>query len=283
MSRAPAPSPRPTPKSFGQLSGAVLHWIGTHFWSSITSAIFSGVVGYITNAALMLLYYDGYVKTGSGPATGQGNLINGSLIWAMGTTVFFALWSYRRRVGGKRFWSELRGLPTTAQSLLAADGPQAYVHLLWGAAVALLTMQLVSPWLGGLMAIGVLGMLPSFVTRVLVGFAQNVWSWVAGKFAPTAKEPPGAITMVVGILGSAIALAAGAFLPGSFTSLVMSGVSIGAAYLLMRRNRPEGPAALLLLPAAAALLAALDVLMPGSVLAHDGGLPESGEIGRAHV
>ena len=180
MSRAPAPSARPTPKSFGQLSGAVLHWIGTHFWSSITSAIFSGVVGYITNAALMLLYYDGYVKTGSGPATGQGNLINGSLIWAMGTTVFFALWSYRRRVGGKRFWSELRGLPTTAQSLLAADGPQAYVHLLWGAAVALLTMQLVSPWLGGLMAIGVLGMLPSFVTRVLVGFAQNVWSWVAG-------------------------------------------------------------------------------------------------------
>ena len=65
-------------------------------------------------------------------------------------------------------------------------------------------------------------------------------------------------------------------LPGSFTSLVMSGVSIGAAYFLMRRNRPEGPAALLLLPAAAALLAALDVLMPGSVLAHDGGLPESG-------
>lgn len=276
MSRAPAPSARSTPKSFGQLVGAVLHWIGTHFWSSITSAIFAGVLGYVANVVLMLLYYDGYVKTGSGPATGQGNLINGSLIWAMGTTVFFALWGYRRRVGGKRFWSELRGLPTTAQSLLAADGPQAYVHLLWGAAVALLTMQLVSPWLGGLMAIGVLGMLPSFITRVLVGFAQNVWSWIAGKFAPAAKEPPGAISMVVGILGSAIALAAGAFLPGSFTSLVMSGASIGAAYLLMRRNRPGGTAALLLLPAAAALLAALDVLMPGSALAHDGGLPESG-------
>ena len=46
MSRKPVPAARPTPKSFGQLFGAVLHWIGSNFWRSITSAIFAGIVGY---------------------------------------------------------------------------------------------------------------------------------------------------------------------------------------------------------------------------------------------
>ena len=276
MSRKPVPAARPTPKSFGQLLGAVLHWIGSNFWRSITSAIFAGIVGYVANVLLMLLYYDGYVKTGSGPATGQGNLINGSLIWAFGSTTFFALWGYRRAVGGKRFWSELRGLPNVAQELLKADGPRAYVHLLWGAALALVTMQLVSPWLGGIMAIGVLGMLPSFLTRVLVGFGQSVWSWVASKFAPKSAEPPGAVSMVVGLIGSMIALAAGFFLPGGFMSLMMSVVFGAGAYMLSRRDRPPGgTAALLLVCAGSALLVVLDLFMPGLALAHDGGLPEN--------
>lgn len=276
MSLKPVPAARPTPKSFGQLLGAVLHWIGSNFWRSITSAIFAGIVGYVANVLLMLLYYDGYVKTGSGPATGQGNLINGSLIWAFGSTTFFALWGYRRAVGGKRFWSELRGLPNVAQELIKADGPRAYVHLLWGAALALVTMQLVSPWLGGIMAIGVLGMLPSFLTRVLVGFGQSVWSWVASKFAPKSAEPPGAVSMVVGLIGSMIALAAGFFLPGGFMSLMMSVVFGAGAYMLSRRDQPPGgTAALLLVCAGSALLVVLDLFMPGLALAHDGGLPEN--------
>lgn len=276
MSRKPTQAARSVPKSFGQLFGAVLHWIGSNFWRSITSAIFAGIVGYVANVLLMLLYYDGYVKTGSGPATGQGNLINGSLIWAFGSTTFFALWGYRRAVGGKRFWSELRGLPNVAQELLKADGPRAYVHLLWGAALALVTMQLVSPWLGGLMAIGVLGMLPSFLTRVLVGFGQSVWSWVASKFAPKSAEPPGAVSMVVGLIGSMIALAAGFFLPGGFMSLMMSVVFGAGAFMLSRRDRPPGgTAALLLVCVGSALLMVLDLFMPGLALAHDGGLPEN--------
>lgn len=276
MSRKPTQATRSAPKSFGQLFGAVLHWIGSNFWRSITSAIFAGIVGYVANVLLMLLYYDGYVKTGSGPATGQGNLINGSLIWAFGSTTFFALWGYRRAVGGKRFWSELRALPNVAQELLKADGPRAYVHLLWGAALALVTMQLVSPWLGGIMAIGVLGMLPSFLTRVLVGFGQSVWSWVASKFAPKSAEPPGAVSMVVGLIGSVIALAAGFFLPGGFMSLMMSVVFGAGAYMLSRRDQPPGgTAALLLVCAGSALLVVLDLFMPGLALAHDGGLPEN--------
>lgn len=276
MSRKPTQAARAAPKSFGQLFGAVLHWIGSNFWRSITSAIFAGIVGYVANVLLMLLYYDGYVKTGSGPATGQGNLVNGSLIWAFGSTTFFALWGYRRAVGGKRFWSELRGLPNVAQELIKADGPRAYVHLLWGAALALVTMQLVSPWLGGIMAIGVLGMLPSFLTRVLVGFGQSVWSWVASKFAPKSAEPPGAVSMVVGLIGSMIALAAGFFLPGGFMSLMMSVVFGAGAYMLSRRDRPPGgTAALLLVCAGSTLLMVLDLFMPGLALAHDGGLPEN--------
>lgn len=276
MTRAPVPARRPAPRSFGQVLGAVLHWVGSNFWRAVTSAILAGAFGYAVNVLLMLLYYDGYVKTGSGPATGQGNLINGSVIWGLGTTVFFALWSYRRAVGGKRFWGELRALPGVAQGLLKADGPKAYVHLLWGAALALVTMQLVSPWLGGIMAIGILGMLPSFMTRVLVGFGQNVWSWVAAKVAPKAAEPPGAVSMVVGIVGSSIALVAGYFLPGNFMSLILSvGCGVGA-YVLARRSGPPGATgALLLVSAGAAMVPGVDWLLPGA-LAHDGGLPESG-------
>jgi hypothetical protein len=277
VSRAPIPAARPAPRSFGQLVGAVLHWIGSNFWRSLASAIFAGIVGYAANVLLMLLYYDGYVKTGSGPATGQGNLVNGSLIWGLGSTVFFALWGYRRAVGGKRFWRELRNLPTVAQNLIKADGPQAYVHLLWGAAIALVTMQLVSPWLGGIMAVGILGLLPSFMTRVLVGFGQSVWSWVASKVAPAAAQPPDAVAMVVGLVGSAIALVAGYFLPNSFISLMMAAVGAGAAYLLSQRGKPPGATGgLLLVAAGGALALALDQLMPGSAFAHDGGLPESG-------
>ena len=112
--------------------------------------------------------------------------------------------------------------------------------------------------------------------RVLVGFGQSVWSWVASKFAPKSAEPPGAVSMVVGLIGSMIALAAGFFLPGGFMSLMMSVVFGAGAYMLSRRDQPPGgTAALLLVCAGSALLVVLDLFMPGLALAHDGGLPEN--------
>ncbi|MEI6204335.1 MAG: hypothetical protein WCP68_20500, partial [Enhydrobacter sp.] len=165
--RTPARRSAVPPATVGQLWKAVLHWIGTNFWKSLTAAIVSGAVGYVANLVLMLIVYNGFHKTGNGPATGQGNLINGSLIWGLGSTVFFGLVGYRRAVGGERFWHDIRGLPALAQKLLHKDGRLAHVHLLWGAGLALLTILFVSPRLGAILAVGLFASLVVIQMKVM--------------------------------------------------------------------------------------------------------------------
>ena len=273
---APLPTGLPPP-TFGALSKAILHWIGSNLWQSLTSAILSGAVGYVANAALMLLYYDGYTKTGSGPASGQGNLLNGSLIWGLGSTVVFSLVAYRRAVGHERFWQEVRNLPTLAQGLIRDDGHLAHIHLLWGAGIALATMQFVSPWLGAILGIALFTALPSFLMRVLSTFFQRVWSSFAGRFAPGVAQPAGAAGMVVGILGGAVALVTGFFIADPSLKFFMAAACVAGAWLLSRRGAPPPTVGVVLLALGTALLVAigLQLLAPLLAYAHDGGLSEN--------
>ena len=264
------------PATVGQLWKSVLHWIGSNFWKSLTSAIVSGAIGYAANLVLMLIVYNGFHKTGNGPATGQGNLINGSLIWGLGSTVFFGIVGYRRAVGGERFWRDMRGLPVLAQRLLHKDGRLAHVHLLWGAGIALLTMQFISPWLGAILAIGLFTALPSFLMKVLAGFFMRVWSAISGRFGPGVAPPVGPIGMVVGMLGATIAMAAGFFVADPLLKFLMAAGCGAAAWFLARRGSPPATPGLVLLVLGAAVLAALAIdLLPALALADDGGLPEN--------
>ena len=264
------------PATVGQLGKAALHWIAANFWKSLTAAIVSGVIGYVANLVLMLIVYNGFHKTGNGPATGQGNLINGSLIWGLGSTVFFGLVGYRRAVGGERFWRDIRGLPALAQKLLHKDGRLAHVHLLWGAGIALLTMQFISPWLGAILAVGLFTALPSFLMKVMAGFLMRVWSAISGRFGPGVAPPVGPIGMVVGMLGGTIALAAGFFIGDPSLKFLMAAGCGGAAWFLARRGLPPATPGLVLLVLGAGVLCALAIdLLPALVFADDGGLPEN--------
>lgn len=282
-----AVDPLPTglpPATMGEMGKAILRWIGSNLWQSLTSAMLSGAIGYVANATLMLLYYDGYAKTGSGPASGQGNLVNGSLIWGLGSTVVFSLVGYRRAVGSERFWRDVRNLPALAQGLIRDDGHLAHVHLLWGAGIALATMQFISPWLGAILGIGLFTALPSFLMRVLSTFLQRTWSSVVGRIAPGAAQPAGATGMVVGILGGSIALVAGYFIGDPSLKFILAGGCAAGAWFLSRRGPPPSSAAgTLLLALGTALLAAVafEMLAPMMAHAHDGGLSENnGSIAR---
>ena len=250
-------------------------WISKNLLGLIITALVSGAVGYVVNVWLMAVRYEGSVTAEGAPAMSKDNVIAGGIFWAMFPMVVCSAIGYRRAVGKERFWRDVRRLPMTLVGLFRRDGSQGWVHLLWGAAIAMAATLVVPPAVGAVLGVGLLIGAPTIVGSLLSSLFAQLWRFVGRIVSPTKDHRVAPIlTVAVGILGWAVALVIGFVLPGSWIRLVLAVACGAAAFLIGRR------ASALAIGATAAVLVfgavVLDVLSALPVLADDGGFAECG-------
>ncbi|KJS61522.1 OmpH family outer membrane protein [Streptomyces rubellomurinus] len=277
MTTATAPRTVPT---LGEVVRQLPGWLREHVWSAVTGAVAGGVIGYVVNVLLIAVRYGGWRKVPHGaPATSHGNFFQGALFWGLLTTVLFGVFGYWHAVGTARFLADLRALPRTLAALVRGDRASG-VHLLWGAAVALLAAQIVPPAAGAVLAVGVLAGAPSVLGSIVSTFLRRVWSAVVKQVAPTRHHRITGVTgMTVGMLGSAASLVAAAFVTDTAAKFVLAAVLAAAAVLLATtRTRPPATACLLLVGAVLVLHGITDAV---PARADDGGSLECKLQGRS--
>ena len=249
---------------------------------AIAGAIVGAIISVIANSLILLYVYDGYHKMSyggslgaSGPATGEGNVVNGGLIWTIGSALVFTLLGYWWNVGTARFFKSLAGFPATLGLLLRRDGAAIRIHLLWGAVLSLATARWISPWLGGVMAVALITAIPSLIGRVLSALVMRIWYRLAGMIAPTRRRSLGPTATTVGILGAAIALAATVFIKDPSLQTLLAIVCAVLAVIISAQGTHK-PAGTTLWLMAVALGGAVCLALERSLRADDGGLSENG-------
>ncbi|HEV3231491.1 MAG TPA: hypothetical protein VG245_04480, partial [Candidatus Dormibacteraeota bacterium] len=271
----PAAEPDPGARAHLRRLGAGLgHYVRHDLGRLILFSVVGFAVGYLANAVVMAMRYQGYANVPAGaPVVGQGNVAYASLVWALGSGLFFGLLSYRRAVGGKRFWEDVRGFPGAIWFYARLDGDRAFAHLLWGLAGTLLVVQLLSPTLSLLLGAVLVLALTRVLRPIVSGLFMAAYRAIVKSVAPRTQMPP-TVAVTVGILGSVGAMAIGMLAPDQVTKLVVAALAIAAAVglsLLRGRGAPRPATAMLVAGAGVAVLAALRSHL---ALAHDGGFQE---------
>lgn len=292
---AAALTPRPAPARGKTLVRRVRQNLRARVKAGIISAVVGYGVGWLANVWVMARDYDGYVVPSGSAATGEGNLVRGSLFWFVIAAVVSAVVNYRLLVGRERFWQEVRGFPATIRRLVRTDGDTALVHILWGFAGAVIVTMLLGPALSGAVAVGLLVSMATVLRPLVIGTLMTGWRWALRHFATHSRPSadtgaPGgpshgghgvhapSVALTVGLLGSIAAMAFAYLAPSDSTRLFV-GVAAGVgAYALSRRAAAAGGTAALIVGLAAGLgVAVADALIGASAaFADDGGWRECG-------
>jgi hypothetical protein len=275
---------KPGPK-FRLLLRAMGKWLRQNIPEAIVFALLGALLGWLLNVVLMAIRYEGFAVPPGAPATGQSNLISGSLFWLVGTTVFFGMISYWRAVGSKQFFREIREFPGNIGRLFTRDREKSLVHLLWGFAGAMLATQFVSPSIGAVLAIGLLVAVPSIIGDIIADLLQRIWSEILKVFAPSRRTSlTSSVAMIVGVVGAAVALAVAFFFVGRIVKIILMVAAGVAAFAIgQTRRRPAAPT-----PTATAMLifvlvAAGILATAGPARADDGGWLECGGTLAAYI
>lgn len=259
----------------GTVWRAAAAWMKNNLAQSIATAVLGAISGYLVNVYVMGWVYDGYQKPMGGAATSEGNLLQGGLLYALASMLVFGLIGYRRAVGSRRFWNDVKTLPGALGALLTRDGQGARVHLMWGMAVSLLGTLLVTQWLGAVLAAGLLATLPSMLGGVVSGMAMRAWWAVTRKVAPTGNAlVTSQASMMVGMLGACTALMLGFFIGSVAAKLILALILVVVAVVSSGQNKP--PATIVLMAAVAAAILIIRILRPEIAFANDGGRNETG-------
>jgi hypothetical protein len=290
---AAALTPRPAPGRGKTLIRRVRQNLGVRVKAGAISAAVGYGVGWLANVWVMARKYDGYVVPSGSAATGEGNLVRGSLFWFVIAAVVSAVVNYRLLVGRERFWQEVRGFPATIRRVVRTDGDTALVHVLWGFAGAVIVTMLLGPALSGAVAVGLLVSMATVLRPFVTGTLMTGWRWALRHFAThsrpgadtgAAARPGGhgvyapSVALTVGLLGSIAAMAFASLARENSTRLFF-GVAAGVgAYVLSRRAAAAGGTAALIVGLAAGLgVAVADALIgAGAAFADDGGWRECG-------
>ncbi|MBI5687213.1 MAG: hypothetical protein HZC54_19240 [Verrucomicrobia bacterium] len=221
-------------ETFAGLARAVVLWLRNNSREAAVSAVTGAAIGYAANALLACLQHYGY-DFRAGLVTTRENLAAGNLFWALANTIVFAVVGYWRAVGTKRFLHDVLRFPLTLANLFRQDGRGARKHLFWGAAISLLGTELVSPWLGAVAAVGVALALPSVLGRILADLLRRAWSAVIQCLTPDRERPLAAPTaMMVGLIGTAAALAIGFFVENLWVKFGLAAVCAALALIPLR-------------------------------------------------
>ena len=242
-------------------------------WALVFAAL-GFAISWLANVIIIAVAYDGFGKVPpGGPVTSPTTPITGSIFWAVGMAVLMGLLGYRRQVGGKRFWADLRGFPSSIVKLVRADGEGALGHILWGFAGAMLAAVLVSGPVSAMVGVGVLLLLSAVLRPLLTGLVMIAWRKVIGNLFPNRAAPPPELALSVVIIGSVIALLVGLGLPQPWLKLLLA-VSAGVLAFVVTTRTATPAATVLVLGVGAAVAAGLATVLP--VLASDGGWRECG-------
>ena len=245
------------PTTLRGLLATVRKSLVSNLGSTIVTAAVGAAIGYVANVLLIAGRYGGSNAPPGSPVTSNDNTLTGGITWTLGMMLAFSIIGYRRAVGAEVFWRDVRGLPKTIGKLFDEDGQAARSHFLWGLAAGMVASQFIAPWLGALMATGVLLAVPTFIGLILAGLVQRVWGFAAQRISPgRAQALDRPLTAIVGLLGGAAALALGFFIQSSMLKLVLALAAAGAAVSLGRdKGGPgTGTAALLILMAPLGIL-----------------------------
>ena len=248
-------------------------WVKASAERVVLYAAVGFAIGWLFNAVVMSVGYNGYGKVPQGgPATGSGNEVLGGIFTFGLTAIIVALISRRRRVGGQRFWADVRAFPGSIAALTREDGERAVAHLLWGFAGSMLVILVIGPWIVGALAVGFLVGLVSVFRSIIVGSLMIVWRAIGSRLTSGKAKPPAPAAMTVAGLGGVAAVIFGISLPTPELQLLACGAAAVAAFVLGRRSASPKAAAMLVLGALAIALA----LRRNIVLASDGGFQECG-------
>ncbi|WBP91039.1 OmpH family outer membrane protein [Kitasatospora cathayae] len=268
MTTTTAPQSVPT---IGDVARQLPGWLREHLWSAVTGAVVGGVIGYVVNVFLIAVRYGGWRKVPHGaPATSHGNFFQGALFWGLLTTVLFGVFGYWHAVGTTRFLADLRALPSTLAAMVRGDRA-AGVHLLWGAAIALLAAQIIAPAAGAVLALGVLAGAPTVLGSIVSTFLRRIWSALVKQIAPTRHHRVTGVTgMTVGLLGSAASLIVASFVTdGPVKYALAAALALAAVLISVTGARPPATACVVLLVGAVLAWHGLTDAVPAH--ADDGG------------
>lgn len=178
---------------------------------TLLMAVVATVVSYLANVLIMMFVYDGYAKVPpAGPATGQGNLLGGSIFWFFLSMAVTVPLGYVRAHGLARSQAALADLPNALGRLFQRDGKAAPSHLLGGVAAGMAMTLLVGSWAGAAVGLGLLASLVTALGALAVRTVASVWSAVIPARRQAADPQAGPL---VSLLGMAAAFLAALFLP----------------------------------------------------------------------
>ena len=275
--------PAVTNKPLGQLWRDIVAGFRTYFKHDIKRVVAFSIagfaVGWLVNVALIGFVYNGADKApGGAPATGDSNLILGSVFWLLASTILFALVGFRLEVGRDEFWTDLRQYPRTIGYAFTTLGTASLNVLLWGFAGVMLIELLLQPAVSATLAVGIVLAATARVLRPVISeLFMVVWRSVGRMISSHRSPPPPAIALTVGMIGGIAAALVGIFAEDLVIRLAIIGGAVVVAFLLGLRRVPSSPAAGLLLVIVTGVGAGtLAALLPQVAHALDGGFEECG-------
>jgi len=259
-------------------------WAMTNTRPTFIAAAVGFGVGWFLNVWIMAARYDGFRTPIGAPATGAGNLLQGTVFYLVVSALLSAVISFRLIVGPERFAREVKALPQNIKQAVTDDGDQTAIHLLTGFAGSMVIVLVVGPSTAAVLAAGTLLAFTPLLRPVVTTLLMRAYIWVMRHLAPRHAMPPPSVAMLVGILGSTGGFALGWLLPGGVTiRLALGIVAAIAAVVLAQRARsgssPGGgstPTMLAILAATSAGVLAAWVGDLSLAFADDGGFRECG-------
>lgn len=194
------------------------------------------VIGWIGNVWLLAFEYDGFRSPPGSPATGEGSRVVGSLFWMLLSAAVVATVSYRMKVGGPRFRSDIQAFPGRLKELLTSHRSTAAIHLLWGIAGALILILFTGTSLVFLTGLTLVAGLATFARPFIVGLIGFLWRSVAGRVAPGRKRPPAPGAMALAGTGGLLAAVVAGAIPDDSGRVLLALLAGGAAFALSRKN-----------------------------------------------
>lgn len=246
-------------------------WLKASTERIIIYAAVGFAVGWLFNALVIIVGYNGYAKVPvGGPATGQGNEAAGSVFCFVLTAILVAVITQARRAGPGQFARSVTGFPATLASLGREDGTGALAHFAWGFAGTMLVVSIISPFIAGVLAAGFVLALVGVFRSLLTGLLMLGWRRLVHVFRPDRDVKLTSAALTVGGMGGLAAVAAGLLVPDKSQQGLLVVLAVVLAAVISYRRATAAAATLVLL--GLGLLTARALV----VYASDGGFSECG-------
>jgi len=235
------------------------------------SAIAAGCVAFAANLYLEVVASNGWEKLPEGSiAIGSGG-IGAPMFWSLGSAVLFGVIGFWHGAGTRCFLGRVVRFPIWLGRGLRRGA--ALRFLVFGIALGLVTTDTyVRPWLSLVVAVALVALAPSPIIAMPESAAAALGSALRRVFRRSGSVAQ-AVPLSILLIGAALAFAYDFMVARDPYRLWAAGLCL-LFVVLYRAPRPRATASLFWVAVGGSV--ALDWLLAGATLAHDGGLVESG-------